>query len=36
MGVIMREDKRDLLKVPRDDVTIWVLHSTRAGRHLVG
>jgi hypothetical protein len=33
MGVIMREDKRDLLKVPRD---VWVLHGTRAERHLVG
>jgi hypothetical protein len=35
MGVIIREDKRDLLKVPRDDET-WVCHGTRAGPNLVG
>jgi len=35
MGVIVHEDKRDLLELPRDMVTIWVSHSTRAGRHLV-
>jgi hypothetical protein len=27
MGVIIREDKRDSLKVPRDIVRIWVVHG---------